>query len=99
MAFASAGLSCVSASKAGNAPSLYTYQTTDALSVVRATGYFDNGSTTNTGMRNILRVNDIIMVVSSTGGTPVVSLNYVNSNSSGIIDITDGTTVSATDTD
>lgn len=99
MAFSTTGLNCVSASKAGNAPSLYMYSTTDALSVVRATGYFDNGTTTNTGMRNTFKVNDVIIVVSSTGGTPVVSMNYVNANSSGIIDITDGTTVSATDTD
>jgi hypothetical protein len=47
----------------------------------------------------VLRVGDIVFCYSATGGTPVMSTAYVVSNASGVVDITDGVTVTATDTD
>jgi hypothetical protein len=93
MAFSSTGFNTIGGqSKAGNAPSIYTYTSTDAQSVIRASGYFNSIS-------SILKVGDLIFCYSATGGTPVMSTAYVNSNASGVVDITDGVTVTATDTD
>jgi hypothetical protein len=93
MAFSSVGFNTIGGQpKAGNAPSIYTYSSTDAQSVIRASGYFDSVS-------SILKVGDIIFCYSATGGTPVMSTAYVVSNASGVVDITDGVTVTATDTD
>ena len=91
MAFSSTGFNTIGGqSKAGNAPSIYTYTSTDAQSVIRASGYFNSIS-------SILKVGDLIFCYSATGGTPVMSTAYVNSNASGVVDITDGVTVTATD--
>lgn len=93
MAFSSAGFNTVGGqSKAGNAPAIYTYSSTDAQSVIRASGYFN-------AVASILKVGDLIFCYSATGGTPVMSTAYVNSNTGTVVDITDGVTVTATDTD
>ena len=69
----------------GGGSNIWSYQTTDAIATVIASGYFDNGSTTNTGMRDKMEVNDIIMCVSSTGGTPSLDILHVGSITSGVI--------------
>jgi hypothetical protein len=93
MAYSSTGFNAIGGqSKAGNAPAIYTYTSTDAQSVIRVSGYFNSIS-------SILKVGDLIFCYSATGGTPVMSTAYVNSNASGVVDITDGVTVTATDTD
>ena len=92
MAFDSAGLGVVSASKKGNAPSIYTYQTADTIADVNTEGYFNSISDT-------LAVGDLIYCVTSTGGTRVSTLTQVLSNSSGVVDVADGTTLAATDGD
>lgn len=93
MAFSATGFNAIGGqSKSGNAPSIWTYSSTDAQSVIRASGYFNSVS-------SVLKVGDIIFCYSATGGTPVMSTAYVNSNSGGVVDITDGVTVTATDTD
>jgi hypothetical protein len=93
MAFDSVGFSSVGGqSKAGNAPAIYTYASADAQSVIRAAGYFN-------AVASILKVGDIVFCYSATGGTPVMSTAYVNSNTGTVVDITDGVVVTATDTD
>jgi hypothetical protein len=93
MAFDSVGFNTIGGQpKAGNAPSIYTYASTDAQSVIRFTGYFN-------AVASILKVGDIIFCYSATGGTPVMSTAYVVSNTGTVVDITDGVTVTATDTD
>jgi len=93
MAFSATGFNAVGGqSKAGNAPCIYTYSSTDAQSVIRASGYFNT-------VASILKVGDLIFCYSATGGTPVMSTAYVNSNTGSVVDITDGVTVTATDTD
>ena len=72
--------------------SLWHYSTEDTVATVNTSAYFNDA-------HDMLRLNDIILCVSSTGGTPVVSQLYVNSNSSGVVDVTDGVVVTATDTD
>ena len=93
MAFSSTGFNTIGGqSKSGNAPSIYTYSSTDAQTAIRVSGYFNS-------VASILKVGDIIFCYSATGGTPVMSTAYVNSNTGTVVDITDGVTVTATDTD
>jgi len=93
MAYSSTGFNAIGGqSKAGNAPAIYTYSSTDAQSVIRVSGYFNT-------IASILKVGDLIFCYSATGGTPVMSTAYVNSNTGTVVDITDGVTITATDTD
>lgn len=92
MAFSTTGFATIGASKSGNAPSLYSYSTTDAIGDINTTGYFNSLSAT-------LQVGDVILVRSSTGGTQALTLVYVASNASGVVDVTDGLTITATDSD
>lgn len=90
MAYSATGFSTVAASKGGNAPSIYTYKTADTQATVNTSGYFNALST-------MLTIGDIIFVHDTT--TPSVVLTYVRANSGGVVDVADGTTVSATNTD
>lgn len=92
MAFSSAGWSVVGASKRGNAPSVFTYTTTDSIATVNTEGYFNT-------LANTLSVGDLIYCVTSTGTTAVATLVYVLSNASGVVDVNDGTTLANTDGD
>jgi hypothetical protein len=92
MAFSSTGFSTIAASKAGNAPAMYAYKTTDAIADVNTTGYFNTLTT-------MLSVGDLIYCVTSTGTTAVASFVYVLSNASGVVDVNDGTVLANTDTD
>jgi hypothetical protein len=90
MAYAATGLTVIGGAKRGNAPALYLYKTADTQATVNTSGYFNS-------LSNQLVVGDIIFVYDTT--TPSLVLTYVNGNASGVVDIADGTTVSATDTD
>lgn len=92
MAFSDVGFNTHGASKSGNAPSVHTYSTTDAIADVNTAGYFN-------ALASLLKVGDIIFCYTSTGGTPAMSIVWVNSNSGSVVDVTDGLTVTATDTD
>jgi hypothetical protein len=91
MAFAMSGLTAIGQSKRGNAPGLFLYKTADTQATVNTAGYFNS-------IAALLTVGDIIFVYDST--TPSLVLTYVNAvSAAGVVDIADGTTVSATDTD
>lgn len=92
MAFSTTGFATIGASKAGNAPAVYSYKTTDAIADVNTTGYFNSLSAT-------LNVGDLIYCLTSTGTTAVATLVYVLSNASGVVDVNDGTTLANTDGD
>ncbi len=92
MAFSTTGFTAVTASKRGNAPSIYAYKTTDAIADVNTAGYFNYLSDT-------LEVGDLIYCVTSTGSTAVATLAYVLSNAAGVVDVSDGTVLANTDTD
>lgn len=92
MAFSATGWATVAASKRGQAPSIFAYKTTDSIATVNTAGYFD-------ALTNTLEVGDLIYCVTSTGSTAVCTLTQVLSNASGVVDVADGTTLSATDTD
>ena len=92
MAYDSAGFTTFSAAKRGNAPAMYGYKTADTIATVNTEGYFNDLSDT-------LEVGDVIYCVTSTGSTAVCTLTQVLSNSSGVVDVADGTTLAATDGD
>lgn len=72
--------------------SLWHYSTADTIATVNTAGYFNDASA-------MMNVNDVIIAVTSTGGTPVVSHTYVNANSSGTVDVVDGVAITNTDSD
>lgn len=93
MAFARAGWNPIGGqSKKGSAPQVWSYTTTDAVGTVDGAGYFNDVS-------DDVAVGDIIMSVTSTGGTLASSIHTVVSNASGVVDISDGTSISQTDSD
>lgn len=99
MAFDKEGLNVVAPSKAGNAPQIFTYKTNDTAAVVDGSGYFDNGATTNTGMRNIMKVGDLVYVAADQDTSPTYGLHIVTSNTDGVIDVTNATALGGTDSD
>ena len=90
MAFSSTGLNVMGASKKGNAPSMYTYASADAIATVNTEGYFNDLSDT-------VAVGDVIFVHDS--ATPTMSIVVVLSNAAGVVDVSDGTAVSVADAD
>lgn len=92
MAFSATGFVTVCAAKAGNAPSVYAYKTTDALADVNTTGYFNSLSGT-------LKIGDLIYCATSVGTTTVASFVYVLTNAAGVVDVNDGTVLANTNTD
>lgn len=93
MAFARAGLNPIGGqSKKGTAPQLFTYTTTDSVATLNTAAYFNNIS-------DEVAVGDIIISVTSTGGTLASSIHTVVSNASGVVDVSDGTTIAQTDSD
>lgn len=89
MAYSASGLTRLSG---GSGVNLWHYTTTDTIATVNTAGYFNDAI-------GMIRSLDVIIAVTSTGGTPVVSLVYAKDVSSSAIDVTDGLTVTATDSD
>jgi uncharacterized phosphosugar-binding protein len=75
-----------------NGFTMWHYITTDAQTVVRVVDYFLPAI-------NQIRVNDMILVVSASGGTPAPFWAHCNANTGATIDIVDGLAVATTDTD
>lgn len=91
MAYSVTGLQPIGGqSKAGSAPQMWSYTTTDAIATVNTAGYFNDAS-------DVLKVGDLMYVYDS--NTPTASLVIVLSNASGVVDVSDGTTIAVTDTD
>lgn len=85
----------ISGSLTQTAPNIWTYSSADAVATVRVSGYITNGG--NLGMK----VGDLVFVF-VTGGTAAVSICIVMSVSStapGAVDLSDGTTITATNSD
>ena len=68
------------------------YTTADTIATVNTAGYFNDAA-------GMIRVNDYMVIVSSTGGTPVVSHAYCNANNGSTVDIINGVAITATDSD
>ena len=93
MTFARAGWNPIGGqSKKGTAPQLFTYTTTDAVDVVDGSGYFNSVS-------DDVSVGDVIISVTSTGGTLASPIHTVTSNASGVVNVSNGTSIAQTDSD
>ena len=76
----------------GSGFTLWHYHTADAAAAVDTAGYFSDSA-------NMFNTNDIILCVTATGGTPVLKIMYANSVTASAVDVVDGLTITATDTD
>jgi hypothetical protein len=90
MAFTRTSLARVSGANSG-AGSMWMYSTADAIATVVAADYFLEAI-------NEIKLTDLIVVTSSTGGTPAITFTYVNANDGTTIDVVDGLLIPATDT-
>jgi len=86
---------CISAGPIhnGQAGRIWFYSSTDALSVVRVSGYFTNGY--DLGMR----AGDIIFILDNDASPLALSVSVVNAATASAVDIADGTALASTDTD
>ena len=89
MAYAAAGLTRIGGDSNQN---LWLYTTTDASTVVDTRDYF-------LGAINMIKKLDVMILVSATGGTPVVSHTYFTENDGTNIDCVNGVAITNTDGD
>ena len=87
MAFSASGLTRMAG---GGGHSLWFYDSTDAMTVVRASGYFNDAA-------SMLNVGDAIFVLDS--DAPTLSVSLVLSNTGSVVDIADGTAITVSDSD
>jgi predicted RNA-binding protein with PUA-like domain len=87
MAFSASGLTNMAT---GGGHNLWFYTSTDALTAVRVSGYFNDAST-------MMNVGDVVFVYDS--DAPTMGISVVLSNASGVVDIADGTALTVSDTD
>ena len=86
MAYSASGLTRIGGDSNG---SVWRY-TTDAIAAVNTAGYFNDAA-------NMLAVRDLIMVHDT--NTPTTNFVTVLSNTGSVVDVSDGTAVSETDSD
>ena len=87
MAYGASGLTRMAG---GGGYNMWYYSSTDALSAVRASGYFNDAA----GMMN---VGDLVIVYDS--DAPTIALSVVLSNTGSVVDIADGTAITVTDSE
>lgn len=74
-----------------NGFTLWHYTTNDTANTVDTDGYFNSAA-------DMIRVGDIILANTETGGTAKAGLLLVSSNAAGVVDVNDMTQIGATDT-
>ena len=93
MPYSSTGLNVAAGSKAGNAPQIWTYKTTDLITAVDASGYFNSAS-------SLLKVGDLMYVHANSAGTvPTFGFVIVTSNTGTVVDVTNATALGTIDSD
>jgi hypothetical protein len=79
--------------RTGRAPAIWSYVTTDAITAVRVVGYFNQA-------RDLLQIGDLIYVVVTSGGVlSTASWVVLKDKSATVVDVTDQTAITVTDTD
>ena len=89
MAYSASGLTLIGGASEQR---LWYYTTADTIATVNTADYFVDAV-------NMIQKNDVIICVTSTGGTPVVRHAYCNSNTGTAIDIVNGVAITSTDSD
>ena len=72
---------------------IWAYKSTDAATAVRVSGYFTNGYALG------MRAGDLVVVVDTDASPIAMQLCIVTSATSSAVDLSDGTAITATDTD
>jgi hypothetical protein len=80
--------------KAGNAPQIFSYQTTDTAADVDTSGYFN-------AVQSILKVGDIIFRTTlSSGSVSTAGMHVVMTvSAAGVVNVSDTTALTVTNTD
>lgn len=89
MAFSRSGLVRLGGANSDAGAAWLYKSSADAAAAINTTGYFNDASAE-------LKVGDFMFICDSSN---VHVVSYVASNAAGVVDIVDGTTISATDTD
>lgn len=94
MAFALAGFQPIGGqSRIGSAPQIWSYITTDAAAAVDTSGYFN-------AVNQALRVGDLILrVTTSAGAVSTAGWHVVMTIAAGVVDVSDATALTVTNTD
>ncbi len=89
MAFLSKNLSVLAYA---NGFTLWHYTSADSATTIDGSGYFNDAA-------KQLRIGDIVIANTETGGTAKAGLFLVSSNSGSVVDVNDMTQIGATDSD
>jgi hypothetical protein len=95
MAFSSTGFQPIGGqSKAGNAPQVWSYTTTDAAATVDTSGYFN-------AVASLLKVGDVILRVTTSSGAVSTAGQHVvmTVSAAGVVDVSDTSALTVTNTD
>ena len=87
MAYGASGLTRMAG---GGGYNIWYYSSVDALSVVRASGYFNDAAA-------VMNVGDLIAVYDN--NAPTIAWTVVLSNTGSVVDVADGTAITVTDSD
>lgn len=81
-------------SKAGNAPQMWSYTTTDSAATVDTSGYFNS-------VASLLKVGDMIYRVTTSSGAVSTAGQHVvmTISAAGVVDVSDATALTVTNTD
>ena len=81
-------------SKAGNAPQVWSYTTTDAAATVDSSGYFNS-------VASLLKVGDVILRVTTSGSSVSTAGHHVvlTISAAGVVDVADTNALTVTNTD
>lgn len=80
-------------SKAGNAPQMWSYTTTDSAATMDTSGYFNT-------VASLVKIGDLIFaVVTSSGAVSTAGLHVVMTNTGTVVNVSDVTALTVTNTD
>jgi len=82
MAFSRSGLTRIGG--AGDSNAVWVYSSVDAPATVAGSGYFNSASA-------VLEIGDVVLIVDN--DAPAVTLSFVKTNASGVVDLASGTAV------
>lgn len=93
MAYSTSNPPALIAGGTGAGPRIWTYSSTDAVTVVRVSGYFTNGYTLG------MRAGDLVLVLDNDASPLTGSWCWVASATSTTVDLSDGVTITGTNSD
>ncbi len=93
MAYSTSNPPCLISQGIGGFWRTWVYKSTDAVTAVRVSGYFTDG------WKLGMRAGDVIFVVDTDASPITMQVAIVTSATASAVDLSDGTAITATDTD